>query len=86
MRCIIRLQHRCLAWKSCNLIPGKALSRAYDMVLNGVELGGGSIRIHKTDMQKTVFGLLGIDDTEAQQKFGFLLTALKYGCPLLTEE
>lgn len=61
--------------------PGKALSRAYDMVLNGVELGGGSIRIHKTDMQNAVFGLLGIDDTEAQQKFGFLLNALKYGCP-----
>ncbi len=61
--------------------PGKALSRAYDMVLNGVELGGGSIRIHKTEMQNTVFGLLGIDDTEAQQKFGFLLKALQYGCP-----
>jgi len=61
--------------------PGTALSRAYDMVLNGVELGGGSIRIHTTDMQNTVFGLLGIDDTEAQQKFGFLLNALKYGCP-----
>jgi len=61
--------------------PGTALSRAYDMVLNGVELGGGSIRIHTTDMQNTVFSLLGIDDTEAQQKFGFLLNALKYGCP-----
>lgn len=61
--------------------PENALSRAYDLVLNGVELGGGSIRIHKTEMQNAVFRLLGINDTEAQEKFGFLLTALKYGCP-----
>jgi aspartyl-tRNA synthetase len=57
------------------------LSRAYDMVLNGTELGGGSIRIHNTEMQQTVLKLLGIDDQEAEDKFGFLLTALKYGCP-----
>lgn len=57
------------------------LSRAYDMVLNGTELGGGSVRIHDTEMQKAVFGLLDISDEEAEEKFGFLLTALKYGCP-----
>jgi aspartyl-tRNA synthetase len=61
--------------------PGGMLSRAYDMVLNGTELGGGSIRIHRVDMQQKVLKLLGIDDQEAEDKFGFLLTALKYGCP-----
>jgi len=61
--------------------PGDCLSRAYDMVLNGTELGGGSIRIHEERVQEQVFHLLGIEDEEAQEKFGFLLTALKYGCP-----
>ena len=61
--------------------PGTTLSRAYDMVLNGTELGGGSIRIHRTDMQQAVFGLLGIGVEEARDKFGFLLDALKHGCP-----
>ena len=61
--------------------PGETLSRAYDMVLNGTELGGGSIRIHKVDMQQRVLKLLGIDEAEAEDKFGFLLTALKFGCP-----
>ncbi|MDQ7091442.1 MAG: aspartate--tRNA ligase [Methylococcales bacterium] len=61
--------------------PRQALSRAYDLVLNGTEVGGGSIRIHKTEMQASVFKLLGIGDEEAQEKFGFLLEALTYGCP-----
>ena len=61
--------------------PGACLSRAYDLVLNGTELGGGSVRIHRTEMQSSVFRLLGIDDEQAEEKFGFLLEALKYGCP-----
>ncbi|MDC0598835.1 aspartate--tRNA ligase, partial [Gammaproteobacteria bacterium] len=61
--------------------PLKALSRAYDMVLNGTELGGGSIRISKPEMQQSVFRVLGIDEAEAEEKFGFLLNGLKYGCP-----
>jgi aspartyl-tRNA synthetase len=61
--------------------PGSALSRAYDLVLNGMEVGGGSIRINNTELQKTVFKILGIGEEEAQEKFGFLLEALKYGCP-----
>ena len=58
-----------------------AVSRGYDMVLNGNEIGGGSIRIHRSDMQSAVFGLLGIGAEEAEAKFGFLLDALKYGAP-----
>ena len=61
--------------------PGSVLSRAYDLVLNGTEAGGGSERIYKTDMQNAVFDILGISAEEAEEKFGFLLTALKYGCP-----
>lgn len=61
--------------------PGNVLSRAYDMVLNGSEIGGGSIRIHSKETQAAVFDLLGISDEEAEEKFGFLLRALDYGCP-----
>ncbi|WP_416140686.1 aspartate--tRNA ligase [Halomonas sp. HK25] len=61
--------------------PASALSRAYDMVLNGTELGGGSIRIHDQAMQSTVFEILGIGEEEAREKFGFLLDALHYGAP-----
>ena len=61
--------------------PGGAISRAYDLVMNGIELGGGSIRIHDAEMQKAVLDLLGIGKEEAQEKFGFLIDALGFGCP-----
>ncbi|MFT5133427.1 MAG: aspartyl-tRNA synthetase [Gammaproteobacteria bacterium] len=61
--------------------PGESLSRAYDMVMNGMELGGGSIRIHRAEMQMGVLALLGIGEEEAKEKFGFLIDALDYGCP-----
>ena len=61
--------------------PDAALSQGYDVVLNGIELGGGSVRIHQADIQQSVFKLLGISDDEAREKFGFLLDALSYGAP-----
>ncbi|HEI8864752.1 TPA: aspartate--tRNA ligase [Serratia odorifera] len=61
--------------------PTSAIANAYDMVVNGYEVGGGSVRIHRSEMQQTVFGILGINEHEQREKFGFLLDALKYGTP-----
>jgi len=61
--------------------PSEAMSRGYDLILNGHEIGGGSIRIHSLEMQKAVFEVIGIDSQEAEEKFGFFLEALKFGCP-----
>ena len=61
--------------------PGEALARAYDLVLNGVELGGGSIRIHRGDVQRRVFDTIGLTEADAEEKFGFLLEAFQYGPP-----
>ena len=64
-----------------NKDPLNALTDAYDVVLNGTELGGGSVRVHDHKMQKAILGLLGIDENQAEEKFGFLTSALQHGCP-----
>jgi len=61
--------------------PGKSRAKAYDLVINGYEAGGGTIRIHDSEIQSKVFGLLGLDEKEAKDRFGFLLDALQYGAP-----
>ena len=61
--------------------PGKVYAKAYDMVLNGTEIGGGSIRIHRRDVQKAIFTAIGLTDEEAQEKFGFMMNAFEYGAP-----
>ncbi|MDP3704281.1 MAG: aspartate--tRNA ligase [Legionellaceae bacterium] len=70
-----------LSAESLRQNPAGTLAKAYDIVINGYEIGGGSIRIHQPELQQTVFDLLGINAVEAQEKFGFLLDALQYGCP-----
>ena len=80
--CIIRSPARRI-WTTRRLAasPGEAIAKAYDMVLNGSEIGGGSVRIHAQELQSVVFDLLGISPEEARLKFGFLLDALKFGAP-----
>ena len=68
-------------WANCSDDPGQLKSRAYDIVCNGVELGGGSIRIHQLQVQRKAFEMLGINKEEAEAKFAFLLDALRFGAP-----
>ena len=76
--------HRRRGRRTCELLatdPGKCRAQAYDLVINGYEAGGGTIRIHDQRLQQQVFGLLGIDEETARERFGFLLDALQYGAP-----
>ncbi len=68
-------------WEYIDSDPGRVRAKAYDIVLNGVELGGGSVRIHQGDIQSKMFEVLGLDPEVAQERFGFLLDAFKYGVP-----
>jgi aspartyl-tRNA synthetase len=68
-------------WANIDSDPGSVRAKAYDIVLNGVELGGGSVRIHQNDIQEKMFQVIGLTREEAEEKFGFLLTAFKYGVP-----
>ena len=68
-------------WERIDSDPGSVRAKAYDIVLNGVELGGGSVRIHQSDIQEKMFEVIGLSKEEANEKFGFLLTAFKYGVP-----
>ena len=61
--------------------PEKLLSRSYDLILNGVELGGGSIRVNDIEIQKSIFNILGLNENEIKNQFGFFIDAMKYGCP-----
>ena len=72
------MKKTCTCWSRS---PGKVLAKAYDVILNGWELGGGSIRIHDRETQATVFRLLGLSDEDAKKRFGFFLEALEYGTP-----
>jgi aspartyl-tRNA synthetase len=77
----VSVHHPFTSPASDDLAPETAKARAYDIVLNGWELGGGSIRIHRPDVQRAVFDALGLTRDEAQEKFGFLLDAFRYGVP-----
>ncbi|MCR5291988.1 MAG: Asp-tRNA(Asn)/Glu-tRNA(Gln) amidotransferase GatCAB subunit C, partial [Eubacterium sp.] len=68
-------------WEYIDSDPGRVRAKAYDIVLNGVELGGGSVRIHQNDIQEKMFEVIGLTRESAEDKFGFLLTAFKYGVP-----
>jgi len=75
----VRFEHEDLALLDSD--PAQARSKAYDLALNGIEVGGGSIRIHQVELQRKILALMGIDREEAEAKFGFLLEALSFGAP-----